>query len=95
MKTCSVFAIYFREQCLYIGYSTDVSKYLRNLRDRTKYEEKKNEGTGSVGVLAFMLFYSENYSDCLTITFDTNLDMKTALKIKKDYIARLKPLFNE
>lgn len=95
MKTYSIFAIYFREQCLYVGYSSNVPKYLKDLRDRNNYEAKKIKEDTSVSLLAFLLFYSDNYSDCLTLPLDTDLDLKHAIKIKKDYILRLNPLFNE
>ena len=55
----------------------------------------KRKELRKIQVLAFLLFYQENYEECLTITFDTSLDLSRAQQIKKDYIKKLNPLFND
>lgn len=93
--TYSIFAIYFKERCLYVGYSSNISNYLKELKKRKTYEEKRIKKNPSISLLAFLLFYQENYEECLTITFDTDLDLSRAQQIKKDYIKKLNPLFND
>ena len=93
--TYSIFAIYFKERCLYVGYSSNISNYLKELRRRKAYEDKRVKKNPNVSLLAFLLFYQENYEECLTITFETTSDLSRAQQIKKDYIKRLEPLFND
>ena len=48
--TYSIFAIYFKERCLYIGYSSNIPNYLKELKKRKTYEEKRIKKNPSIGL---------------------------------------------
>ena len=49
----SIFAIYFKERCLYIGYSSNIPNYLKELK---KEKLMKRKELKKIQVLAFQLF---------------------------------------
>lgn len=48
--TYSIFAIYFKERCLYVGYSSNISNYLKELKKRKLMKRKELR---KIQVLAF------------------------------------------
>ena len=91
----SIFGIYFKEKCLLIGYSSNVEKYLNAIETLEYYERDLQKENINIKRMAFDLFYNRHYKDCKIIIFERKLDLTEAVRMKKDYIEKIEPIFNQ
>ena len=90
----SIFGIYFKEKCLLIGYSSNIEKYLNEIETLEYYERNLQKENINIKRMAFDLFYNRHYKDCKIIIFERKLDSTEAVRMKKDYIEKIEPIFN-
>lgn len=90
----SVFGVFFKKECLYVGYSSNIEKYLNSIEILEYYEKEIQKENPNIKKLAFELFYSKHYKECEIIIFERGLTAQEVLNSKKNYIDKLKPLFN-
>ena len=90
----SVFGVFFKKECLWIGYSSNIEKYLNSIEILEYYEKEIQKENPNIKRLAFELFYSKHYKECEIIIFERGLAAQEVLNSKKNYIDKLKPLFN-
>ena len=90
----SIFGVYFNEKCLLIGYSSNIEKYLNAIETLEYYERDLQKENINIKRLAFDLFYNRHYKDCKIIIFERKLDSTEAVRMKKDYIEKIEPIFN-
>ena len=90
----SIFGVYFNEKCLLIGYSSNIEKYLNAIETLEYYERDLQKENINIKRLAFDLFYNRHYKDCKIVIFERKLDSTEAVRMKKDYIEKIEPIFN-
>ena len=74
--------------------SSDIEKYLNAIETLEYYERNLQKENINIKRMAFDLFYNRHYKDCKIIIFERKLDLTEAVRMKKDYIEKIEPIFN-
>lgn len=95
VSSFSVFGIFFKEKCLYIGFSKNTENYLNTLEKLEYYEKELGKENPNIKKLALYLFYNKHCKECKITIFERKLNtQKEAKEVKEKYIEILKPIFN-
>ena len=69
-------------------------RYLNEIETLEYYERNLQKENINIKRMAFELFYNRHYKDCKIIIFERKLDLTEAVRMKKDYIEKIEPIFN-
>lgn len=89
----TIFAIYYNDNCYYIGYTNNLEKRLKDLTKKRCYENALLKNV-SEKYLQFLLFFQKHNKNCKVIILEDGLTLSESIQLKNNYLKELKPLYN-